>query len=99
MNESFILMHDALDRASNKEGELQSLQTRLEEREGHIRQLEVLEGNQEVEISKLKEEVNTLKGEMSSCNQGMEALMEERADFVDHLGGRGDNRQGFPYKG
>ena len=45
MNESFVSVHDALDHASIKEGELQSLQTRLEEREGHIRQLEVLGEN------------------------------------------------------
>ena len=45
MNESFISVHDTLDRASIRVGELQSFQTRLEEKEGHIKQLEVLEGN------------------------------------------------------
>ena len=45
MNESFVSVHEALDHASTREGEFQSLQTRLEERESHIRQLEVLEGN------------------------------------------------------
>ena len=65
-----------------RKGEFQSLQTRLEEREGHIRQLEILEGNQAVEISKLKEEVKRLEGELKSCNQGMETLMAERADLV-----------------
>ena len=44
MNESFVLVHDALDRASIREGEFQSLQTRLEEKESHINQLEALEG-------------------------------------------------------
>ena len=52
---------------------------------GHIRQLEVLEGNQIVEISKLKEEVKRLKGELRSHDQGMEALMAERADLVDQV--------------
>ena len=37
-------MHDALDRASIREGEFQSLQKRMEEREGHTRKFEVLEG-------------------------------------------------------
>ena len=45
MNESFISVHDAINRASIRKRELQSLQIRMEEREGHIRQLEVLEGN------------------------------------------------------
>ena len=45
MNESFISVHEALDRASTIEVEFQSLQTRLEERESHIKKLEVLEGN------------------------------------------------------
>ena len=45
MIELFVLVHNALDRASIKERELQSLQTSLEEIEDHIRQLEVLEGN------------------------------------------------------
>ena len=68
MNESFISVHKALNRALTKEREFQSLQTRLEERESHIRQLEVLERNQVVEISKLKEEVKRLKGELKSRN-------------------------------
>ena len=45
MNQSFILVHEALDHALTREGEFQSFQTRLKEREGHIGQLEVLEGN------------------------------------------------------
>ena len=53
MNESFISVHDAL-------------QTRLEEWESHITRLEVLKGNQAVEISKLKEEVKRLEGELRS---------------------------------
>ena len=61
MNESFVTVHKAIDRASTREVEFQSLQTRLEDRESHIRQLEVLEGNQAVEISKLKEEVKRLE--------------------------------------
>ena len=69
MNESFVLVHDALDHALIREGEIQSLQTRLEEREGRIRQLEVLKRNQAVEISKLKEEVKRLKGELRSHDQ------------------------------
>ena len=85
MNESFVLVHDALDRALIREGELQSLQIRLEERKGHIRQLNVLEGNQAVEISKLKEDVKRLEGELRSREQGMEALMVERADHVDQV--------------
>ena len=60
MNESFISVHNDLDRASIREGEIQSLQTRLEEKEGHIRKLVVLEGNQLVEISNLKKEVKRL---------------------------------------
>ena len=70
MNESFVSVHEALDRASTREGEFQSLQTRLEEREreSHIRQLEVFEGNQVVEISKLKKEVKRLEGELKSRN-------------------------------
>ena len=48
MNESFVSVHDAFDCASIREGELQSLQTRLEKKEGHVRKLEVLEGNQVV---------------------------------------------------
>ena len=66
MNESFVLMYNALDHALIKEGELQSLQTRLKEKEGHIKKLEVLEGNQAVEISKLKEEVKRLEGKLRS---------------------------------
>ena len=57
MNESFISVHEALDHALIKEREFQSLQTRLEDRKGHIRQLEILEDNQAMKISKLKEEV------------------------------------------
>ena len=68
MNKSFVSVHEALDQASTKKGEFQSLQARLEERESNIRQLEVLEGNQVVEISKLKEEVKRLEGELKSRN-------------------------------
>ena len=85
MNESFVVVHDALDHTSTKEGEFQSLQTRLEEREGHIRQLEVLKGNQAVEISKLKEEVKKLEGELKNRDQGMETLMAEMADIVHQV--------------
>ena len=82
MNESFVLVHDTLDHASTREGEFQSLQARLEEREGHIRQLEVLEKNQALEISKLKGEVKRLESELKSHDQGMKTLMAERADLV-----------------
>ena len=68
MNESFILVYDAPVRASMTGGELQSLQIRLEEREGHIKRLEVLEGNQVMEISKLKEEVKRLEGKLRSLD-------------------------------
>ena len=85
MNESFVSMHDALDYASIREGELQSFQIRLEERDSHIKQLKVLERNQAVEISKLKEEVKRLKDELRSRNQGIEALMAEKADLVDQV--------------
>ena len=96
-NESFVLVHEALDRASTREGEFQSLQTRLEEREDHIRQLEVLKGNKAVEISKLKEEVERLKGKLKSRDQGMETLMAERRRGPCHaLRGRSDSYQGFP---
>ena len=78
-------MHDALDYASIREGELQSFQIRLEERDSHIKQLKVLERNQAVEISKLKEEVKRLKDELRSRNQGIEALMAEKADLVDQV--------------
>ena len=44
MNDSFVSMQKALDHALTREGEFQSLQTRLEEREGHNKQLEVLKG-------------------------------------------------------
>ena len=64
MNESFVSVHDALDRALI--------------RKGHIRKLEVLQGNQAVEISKLKEEVKRLEGELRSREQGIETLMVQR---------------------
>ena len=85
MNESFVSVHEALDHTSTKEGDFQSLQTRLEERESHIRQLEVLEGNQAVEISKLKEEVKRLKGKLKSCDQGIETLIAEMTDLVPQV--------------
>ena len=85
MNESFFFMHKALDRASIREGKFQSLQIRLEEREGHIRQLETLEGNQAMEISRLKEEVKRLESELNSRDQGMETLMAKRADLVNQV--------------
>ena len=53
--------------------------------EGHTRQLEVLKGNQIVEISKLKEEVKRLEDELRSRDQGMEAMMAKMADFVDQV--------------
>ena len=40
------------------------------------------QGNQLVEISKLKEEVKRLEGELKSHDQGMETLMAERVDLV-----------------
>ena len=83
MNESFISVHDALDHALIREGGLQSFQIKLEEREDHIRQLEVFDGNQVVEISKLNEEIKRLEDELRSCDQGMEALIAERADLID----------------
>ena len=83
MNESFVSVHDALDRASNKKGEIQSLQTRLEEKKGHIRKLDMLEGNQAMEIFKLKEEVKRLEYELRSHDHRMEALMAERANLID----------------
>ena len=64
LNESFVSVHDALDRASIRQKEFQFLQIRQEERKGHIRQLETLEGKQTVEISKLKEEVKRSEGEL-----------------------------------
>ena len=85
VNESFVSVHDALDRASIREGELQSLQTRLEEKESHIKRLEVLEGTQVVEISRLNEEVKRLEDKLRSHDQGIEALMVERADLVDQV--------------
>ena len=57
----------------------------MEERESHIGQLEILEGNQAVEISKLKEEVKRLKSELRSRDQGMETLMAEKADLVNQV--------------
>ena len=83
MNKSFVSVHEAFDPALIREGEFQSLQSRLEEREGHIRQLEKLKGNQAIEISKLKEEVKRLEGELKSRDQGMETLMAERAGIVN----------------
>ena len=62
MNKSFVLVHEAFDHASTREGDLQSLKIRLEEREGHIKQLEVLKGNQAMKISKSKEEIKRLEG-------------------------------------
>ena len=47
--------------------------------------MEILEGNQVVEISKLKEEVKKLEGELRSRDQGMETLMVEKVDLVDHV--------------
>ena len=38
-----------------------------------------------MEISKLKEEVKRLEGELKSSDQGMEALMAERVDLIDHI--------------
>ena len=68
MNESFVSVHEAFDRALTREGEFQSFQTRLKERESHIRQFKVLKGNQAVQISKLKEEVKRLEGKLKSRN-------------------------------
>ena len=82
MNVSFVSVHDALDRASIMEKELQSLQIRMEEKESHIKRLEVLEGNQAVEISRLKNEVKRLEDELRSRDQGIEALMMEKDDLV-----------------
>ena len=53
--------------------------------EGHTWQLEVLEGSQAVEISKLNEVVKRLEGELRSRDQGMKALMVERANLVDQV--------------
>ena len=66
MNESFVSVHDALDHAFIREGLLQSLQTRLEEKESHIKRLEVLDGNEAVEISMLKEQVKRLEDKLRS---------------------------------
>ena len=85
MNELFVSVHEALNRASIRDGEFQSLQTRLEEREGHISQLETLEGSQAMEISKLKEEVKRLESELKGHDQGMKTLMAERADLVNQV--------------
>ena len=38
-----------------------------------------------MEISKLKEKVKRLEGELRNHDQGIEALMAERADFVDQV--------------
>ena len=38
-----------------------------------------------MEISKLKEEVERLKGEVRSSDQGMEKLMAKRADLVNQV--------------
>ena len=47
--------------------------------------MEILEGNQAVEISKLKEKLKRLESELKSCDQGMETLMVERADLVNQV--------------
>ena len=62
MNELFILVHEALDCASIREREFQCLQTRLEEKGRSHQALEILQGNQAVEISKLKNEVKKSAG-------------------------------------
>ena len=38
-----------------------------------------------MEISKLKEEVKRVEGELKSHNQGMETLMVERADLIHQV--------------
>ena len=38
-----------------------------------------------MEISKLKKEVKRLEGELRSRDQGIEALMVERADLIDQV--------------
>ena len=50
-----------------------------------MRQLETLERNEAVEISKLKEEVKRLEGELKSRNQGIETLILEKADLVNQV--------------
>ena len=78
-------MHEALDRALIRKGELQSLQMRLKERESQIKRLEVLERNQVIEISKLKDKVKRPEGKLRSCDQGIETLMAESAELVDQV--------------
>ena len=85
MNESFVSVHNALDHAIIREGEFLSLQKRLEERESHIKPLKVLERNEAAEISKLKEEVKRLEGKLRSHDQGIEALMVDRAVLINQV--------------
>ena len=45
----------------------------------------MLEGNQVAEVSKLKEEIKRLESELRSRDQGIEALMAERANLIDQV--------------
>ena len=45
----------------------------------------MLEGNQAVEISKLKDDVKTLNDELRSDDQGIEALRTEKADLINQV--------------
>ena len=58
MNESFISVFDTLQQSLTREGELKSLQLKLKEDEDLISWLEMLEGTQAVEISRLRERVS-----------------------------------------
>ena len=64
---------------------MQSLQLKLKENEDLITQLEMLEGTQAVEISRLKERVSQLEDELRGCDQKIEALNSDRADLIEQV--------------
>ena len=85
MNESFMLVFDALDQSITKEGELQFLQLKLKEDEELIDQFEMLKGTQAVEIFRLKERVSQPKDELKGCNKKIEALTSEKVDLIEQV--------------
>ena len=57
----------------------------LKEDKDFINRLEVLEGSQEVEISRLKEMVSQFKDELKGRDKKIEALTSERADLAEQV--------------
>ena len=78
MNESYLSMYDITDQAKIMEGQLQSTLLKLKENEDLIKRIKTIEIVEAEELSRLREE-------LSSLDEHIKALVNDKADLVEEV--------------